>query len=85
MADSGKDFYQRSMEMFEEILKGVEMIYDFEPKDRIEEKALQDLIGGPELYNAVMRFKKEGRTVEEAAQFFLIYKTRFNVSDMLGG
>ena len=85
MADSGKDFYQRSMEMYEDILKCVEMVYDFEPKDEIEEKAYQDLIGGAPLYNAIIRFKTAGKTPEEAAQFFTTMSVKWDVTDLLGG
>ena len=71
--------------MNEEILKGVQMVYDYEPDSLTEELAFAEMIGGLNMYRAIRIFKIAKKPPEDAVKFIQKLNDKINIVDLLGG
>jgi len=61
----------------------IQVIYDFETEDKVEESAFKCMIGGDNIYNAIRMFKDAGKSIEEATKFFEGINDAFKILNLL--
>lgn len=71
--------------MDEDLLKGVQMVYDYVPDNPTEELAFAELIGGIPMYRAIRQFKIDKKPPEDAVKFIQKLKDNISIFDLLGG
>ena len=62
----------------------VAIIFDLQPENDLELKAIYCICGGEGIYNAVKVFEKEENRVELATNFLIRLNDLANINDLLG-
>lgn len=62
--------------------KTIKIVFEFEADNATEKRALRDLIG-TNIVSAILRFKNEEKTVEDAINFFQKISDLSNIEDLL--
>jgi len=66
-----------------DILKFVNMVYNYDPSGDLEKAAFCELVGGETVYNMILKFKEAGAPPEQAVDFMNSVNNFLSIQDLL--